>query len=394
MTISSTSFIPYGCHNISEDDVTAVIKVLQSKCLTQGPVVPKFENAVAAKVGASFAVAANSATSALHISCLALGLKPGDHVWTSPITFVASSNCARYCGSYVDFVDIDPFTYNMDISKLSIKLEQAKKTNSLPKIVIPVHYAGQPCDMYSIYELSKEYGFKIIEDASHAIGSSYVNTKVGSCTHSDITVFSFHPVKIITSGEGGMATTNNIELDNKLRLLRTHGITNDKMLFDERPHQEIWNYQQIELGFNYRMSDIHAALGLSQLQQLDKFIECRQRIAKRYQSRLKNLPIIIPTQSEQTLSSYHLYSIRINQQRSGKTQRQIYDILWDNGIAANLHYIPVHRQPYYENLGFKAGDFPEAEQFHREAITLPIYPGLTQPEQELVIDTLASSLGQ
>ena len=344
------------------------------------------------KVGALYAVATNSATSALHISCLALGLQPGDKLWTSPITFVASANCARYCGANIDFIDINPNTYNINIDELVVKLEHAKKSNSLPKIVVPVHYAGQPCDMYAIHELSKQYGFKIIEDASHAVGASYNNIKVGSCTHSDITIFSFHPVKIITSGEGGMALTNNSNLNNRLRILRSHGITNDKQYFSARPPQEIWNYQQIDLGFNYRMSDIHAALGLSQLNQLETVVASRQLIANHYDARLKDFSIVTPVRADYTYSSNHLYTIRVKKEYCGKSQREIYDALWANGIAANLHYIPVHRQPYYETLGFKAGDFPEAELFHCEAITLPIFPGLTKDQQELVITTLISSL--
>ena len=392
MSSGSTSLIPYGRQSISEADIAAVVEVLHSPFLTQGPVVPAFEHAVAAKVGACYAVAVNSATSALHIACLALGLRPGDRLWTSPNTFVASANCARHCGAIVDFVDIDPHTYNISISKLASKLEQAEKDNQLPKILMPVHYAGQPCDMVVIHALSQQYGFKIIEDASHAIGASYKNIKVGSCTHSDITVFSFHPVKIITSGEGGMVLTNNPELDHCLRRLRTHGITNEKAFMYDRPGQEIWNYQQIELGYNYRMSDIHAALGLSQVNQLDHFVACRQKIAKHYDDRLASLPIITPFQAQQTYSSYHLYPIRVKEALGRKSQRQIYDFMWDNGIAVNLHYIPVHRQPYYENLGFKAGDFLEAEQFHREVISLPIFPMLTDDQQESVIKALEMSL--
>jgi UDP-4-amino-4,6-dideoxy-N-acetyl-beta-L-altrosamine transaminase len=361
---------------------------LRSDYLTQGPIVPRFEEAVAQYCGAQYAVAVNSATSALHIACLALDLGPADWLWTSPNTFVASANCALHCGARVDFVDIDPRTYNMSIERLKRKLEQAEKQGRLPKIVIPVHYAGQPCDMPAIHALSQKYGFKIIEDASHAIGASYYNTKVGSCIHSHITVFSFHPVKIITTGEGGIATTNDTELGNRIRRLRSHGITSDKELMQSRPENEIWNYQQIELGFNYRMTDIQASLGLNQMQRLDEFINRRHKIAGRYQAELASLPVTTPHQAPGAYSSYHLYPIRINETESGKTQRQIYDMLWQNGVAINLHYIPVHRQPYYENLGFKAFDFPESEQFHREVISFPMYPTLTNDQQAYVIKLL------
>jgi len=380
--------IPYGRQDISQADIDAIVEVLRSDYLTQGPVVPGFEKAVVQYCGAEHAVAVNSATSSLHIACLALGLGPGDWLWTSPNTFVASANAALYCGAMVDFVDIDPRTYNMSSDHLKEKLEQAEKEGRLPKIVMPVHFAGQSCDMSAIHALSQQYGFKIIEDASHAIGASYSNIKVGSCTHSHITVFSFHPVKIITSGEGGMAMTNDIELANRMRRLRTHGITNEKELMHPRSENEIWNYQQIQLGFNYRMTDIQAALGLSQLQRLDEFVSRRHEIAERYNAELKSLPITMPYQASVAYSSYHLYPIRVSEAKSGKTQRQVYDSLWQNGIAANLHYIPVHRQPYYENLGFKAGDFPESEKFHREVISLPIYPKLLDAQQADVINIL------
>jgi UDP-4-amino-4,6-dideoxy-N-acetyl-beta-L-altrosamine transaminase len=406
--------IPYGRQDISQADIDAVIEVLRSDFLTQGPMVPRFEETVANYCGAKHAVAVNSATSALHIACLALDLGPGDWVWTSPNTFVASANCARYCGAQVDFVDIDPRTYNMSADALAAKLAQAEKTGHLPKIVIPVHFAGQTCDMPAIHALSQRYGFKIIEDASHAIGASYADTtffsaviasseatrqsmkqiKVGSCTHSDITIFSFHPVKIITTGEGGMAVTNNDELATRMRRLRTHGITSDNTLMQPRPDNEIWNYQQIELGFNYRMTDIQAALGLSQMTRLDDCVSRRHEIAKLYDRELQSLPLTIPYQATGNYSSYHLYPIRINEAQGGKTQRQLYDALWQHGVAANLHYIPVHRHPYYESLGFKEGDFSEAEQFHREVISLPIYPTLWDVKQRIVIlavcDALAS----
>ena len=384
--------IPYGRQEITEADIAEVEKVLRSDFLTQGPTVPKFEKSIANYCGASNAVAVNSATSALHIACLALGLKSGDYLWTSPNTFVASANCGRYCGANIDFVDIDPKTYNMSVDALSIKLEQAEKKKKLPKIVVPVHFAGQPCDMPAIHELSKRYGFKIIEDASHAVGASYNKIKVGSCTHSDITVFSFHPVKIITTGEGGMALTNNEDFANRMLRLRAHGITNDQALMQQRPQNEIWNYQQIELGFNYRMNDIQAALGLSQMKRLDDYVKIRHELAEVYDREFSNLQITTPFQSPGVYSSYHLYPIRIKEITKVAIQQKIYEKLRKDSIAVNLHYIPVHRQPYYENLGFKKEDFPESEQFHREVISLPMFPSLTNQQQDSVIQSLVTEI--
>ena len=386
------AMIPYSRQDISQADIDAVVEVLRSDFITQGPVVPSFEEAVAQYCGATHAVAVNSATSALHIACLGLGLCPGDWLWTSPNTFVASANSALHCGAKVDFVDIDPGTYNLCPQKLEQKLQEADKKGTLPKVVMPVHFAGQPCDMPAIYALSQKYGFKIIEDASHAIGASYNNIKVGSCTHSHITVFSFHPVKIITSGEGGMATTNDISLANRMRILRSHGVTNDKELMYSRRENEVWNYQQIELGFNYRITDIQAALGLRQLSRLDEFVWRRHEIANYYNKALQILPIVVPQQGPETYSSYHLYPIRICEDKCNKKQRQIYDKLWENGVGANVHYIPVHRQPYYESKGFKAGDFLEAERFHREAISIPMYSGLSQQQQDTVLQVLENIL--
>jgi UDP-4-amino-4,6-dideoxy-N-acetyl-beta-L-altrosamine transaminase len=380
--------IPYGRQEITKEDILEVEKVLRSDFLTQGPVVPKFEQAVLKYCGAKHAVAVNSATSALHIACLALNLGPNDYLWTSPNTFVASANCGIYCGANIDFVDIDSKTFNMSVEALSTKLIEAEKKGKLPKIVIPVHFAGQPGDMEKIYELSKQYGFRIIEDASHAIGASYNDIKIGSCKFSDITIFSFHPVKIITTGEGGMALTNDKNLANHMRRLSTHGITKEKELMHPRPNNEIWNYQQIELGFNYRLTDIQAALGLSQLNRLDEYVKIRHKIAEFYNSELNDLNIQLPFHSPKTYSSYHLYPIRIKNNLTPKTQKQIYDALWDNDIAANILYIPVHRQPYYENLGFKLGDFPQAEQFHREVICLPMFPKLTKEQQTKVVKSL------
>ena len=380
--------IPYGRQEITKEDILEVEKVLRSDFLTQGPVVPKFEQAVLKYCGAKHAVAVNSATSALHIACLALNLGPNDYLWTSPNTFVASANCGIYCGANIDFVDIDSKTFNMSVEALSTKLIEAEKKGKLPKIVIPVHFAGQPGDMEKIYELSKQYGFRIIEDASHAIGASYNDIKIGSCKFSDITIFSFHPVKIITTGEGGMALTNDKNLANHMRRLSTHGITKEKELMHPRPNNEIWNYQQIELGFNYRLTDIQAALGLSQLNRLDEYVKIRHKIAEFYNSELNDLDIQLPFQSPKSYSSYHLYPIRIKNNLKSKTQKQIYDALWDNDIAANILYIPAHRQPYYENLGFKSGDFPQAEQFHREVICLPMFPKLTKEQQTKVVKSL------
>ena len=380
--------IPYGRQEITEADIVEVEKVLRSDFLTQGPTVPKFEQAVAVYCGVNHAVAVNSATSALHIACLALDLSQGDWLWTSPNTFVASANCGRYCGADVDFVDIDPKTYNMSVDALSEKLIKAEKIGKLPKIVVPVHFAGQPCDMPAIHDLSKRYGFKIIEDASHAIGASYNKIKVGSCTHSDITVFSFHPVKIITTAEGGMALTNNKDIADKISILRTHGITNDKKKMEERSINEIWNYQQIELGFNYRMNDIQAALGLNQMKRLDQYIKRRHKIAEYYDTELKNLSLITPWQLPYVYSSYHLYPILIKANSSLKPQKQVYNELIKNNIKVNLHYIPVHRHPYYENLGFKKNDFPIAEKLHQEIISIPMYPSIQDEQQEYVLKTL------
>ena len=380
--------IPYGRQDISDADIQAVVDVLSSDFLTQGPTIPAFEKAVAGYSGAEQAVAANSATSALHIACLALGVGPGDVVWTSPITFVASANCALYCGADVDFVDIDSRTYNLSTVCLTEKLAQAEKSGRLPKVVIPVHLCGQPCDMAGIHSLSQRYGFKIIEDASHAIGGKYRNEPIGNCRFSDITIFSFHPVKIITTGEGGMALTNNPELAKKMRLLRSHGITSDAENMHSRPPEEIWNYQQITLGFNYRMTDIHAALGLSQMQRLDEFVTKRHIIAKRYDQMLSSLPVVAPYQHEDGYSSFHLYVISLKLGEISKTQRQVYEALRAAGILVNLHYIPVYRQPYYEQMGFLAGYCPHAERYYSEAISIPMYPGLTKAQQDQVVSAL------
>ena len=385
--------IPYGRQDINRADIDAVVTVLNSDYLTQGPTVPAFEKAVADCCGARHAVAVNSATSALHIACLALGVGKGDSVWTTPTTFVASANCALYCGATVDFVDIDPRTYNLSGENLAEKLVIAEKTGKLPKVVIPVHLCGQPCDMARIHALSQQYGFKIIEDASHAIGGTYKDEPIGNCHYSDITIFSFHPVKIITSGEGGMAVTNDAALAKHLRLLRSHGISSTAEDMQTRPEQEIWNYQQIDLGFNYRMTDIQAALGLSQMQRLDEFVTHRHAIAKRYDQLLSALPVLTPWQHADSYSGYHLYVIRLKLDEINKTQRQVYDALHAAEILVNLHYIPVYRQPYYEQMGFSAGYCPEAEQYYSEAISIPLYPGLTEAQQDKVVAVIRKAVG-
>lgn len=383
--------IPYGRQHLDEDDVKAVVETLTSNWLTQGPAIPKFETALADYCGANFGIAVNSATSALHIACLALGVSEGDRVWTSPNSFVASSNCALYCGAKVDFVDIDLHTGNMCVDALRNKLALAESTNALPKVVIPVHFAGQPCDMKEIRALSKQYGFFVIEDASHAVGAKYQEKFVGSCEFSDICVFSFHPVKIITTMEGGMALTNNSEWAEKMRMLRSHGITNDPEKMTEDSHGP-WYYQQIALGFNYRMTDVEAALGLSQLKKLPVFLEKRNTLAAHYDERFASKENISPLkQSNNRYSSYHLYVVRA----SGLTRKEhafVVEQLRDKGVFAHLHYIPIHCQPYYKNLGFNIGDFPNAESYYEQAITLPLFPELTREQIDLIVDSLSRIL--
>lgn len=382
------SMIPYGRQDVSEADIDAVIEVLRSDFLTQGPVVPEFEKRVAAYCGANHAVAVNSATSALHIACLALGVGSGDVVWTSPITFVASANCARYCGADVDFVDIDPCTYNMSVERLAEKLERAKVANRLPKVLIPVHLSGQSCEMQPIHALSQKYGFRIIEDASHAIGGSYQGEKIGSCRYSDVTVFSFHPVKIVTTGEGGMAVTNDVELVKTMARLRSHGITRYAADMTHVPDGP-WYYQQIDLGFNYRMTDFQAALGVSQLNRLDAFVTQRHAIARRYNQLLAKSQVATPWQHPDTYSGLHLYIVRV----PAESHRQLFENLRAGGIGVNLHYIPVYQQPYYERMGFRPEDYPEAERYYAEAITLPLYPGLTEQQQDEVVRQLVAPAG-
>jgi len=383
------NFIPYSCQDINGADIQAVVDILKSDFLTQGPVVPIFENAVMSYCGANYAVAVNSATSALHIACLALEVSPGDIVWTSPITFVATANCALYCGAKIDFVDINPLTYNISVEQLTKKLALAQKNGTLPKVLIPVHLSGQSCEMAEIYELSKKYGFKIIEDASHAIGGKYKNEFIGNCRYSDITIFSFHPVKIITTGEGGIALTNDLNIAKRMRLFRSHGITNlPEDMREDYPTQEIWNYQQITLGFNYRMTDIQAALGLSQMNRLSEFVAKRHSIAKRYNDSLVEMPITIPYQQPETYSSYHLYIIRLKLAEINKSHRQIYDAFYESKICVNLHYIPVYRHPYYKKIGFTSGYCQEAEKYYSEAISIPLYPRMNEGLQDKVISVI------
>ena len=380
--------IYYGHQHITEKDIQAVERVLHSDWLTQGPAIESFEKKVANYCGAKYAVAVTNATSALHIACKAAGLGEDDVLWTSPITFTASANCGRYCGADVDFVDIDDKTYNMNVAELRHKLATAVKK---PKVVIPVHLAGQSCDMEAIKALADEYGFKIIEDASHATGADYKNTKVGSCCYSDMTVFSFHPVKIVTTGEGGIVLTNNKELYEKLKLYRSHGITRDSDLMTHEADGP-WYYQQIELGFNYRMTDMQAALGCSQMDSLDEFVARRRYLVKRYNEKLKNLPLRTPYQDEATNPSWHIYIIRVDFTKVTLSKNEIFARMRDRGIALNLHYIPVHTQPYYQNLGFQNGDFPVSEKYYEEAITLPLYYDLTDEQQDEVIEALKEVL--
>jgi|APSaa5957512535_1039671.scaffolds.fasta_scaffold09732_4 UDP-4-amino-4,6-dideoxy-N-acetyl-beta-L-altrosamine transaminase len=384
--------IPYGRQDINKDDINAVINVLTSDNLTQGSMVPEFESAVSEYCGVNFAIATNSATSALHLACLALGVGDSDHVWTTPISFVASANCALYCGANVDFVDIDPCTYNISVDALTSKLKYAKSNNSLPKVLIPVHMTGQCCDMKAIHSLSIEYGFKIIEDASHAIGAKYLEMPVGNCHYSDITIFSFHPVKIITTGEGGMALTNDVELSGAIRRLRSHGITRDSLEMDA-PADGPWYYQQIDLGFNYRMTDFQAAMGLSQLNRLDCFINKRHKIASIYDKLLEDLPIIRPWKDPNCYSSNHLYIIRVPEGSQLFNRKQIFERLRSNGIGVNVHYIPIYRQPYYRKFGYRYEDFPESEAYYSEAISLPIFPLLTSKQQSFVVEVLSSPIG-
>lgn len=383
--------IPYGRQEITQADIEAVSAVLKSDFLTQGPTVPRFEQAVARHVGAAHGVAVNSATSALHIACQALGLGRGDRLWTSPVTFVASANCALYCGAQVDFVDIDPRTYNLSAEALARKLERAQAEGTLPKVVVPVHLGGQPCDMAAIRDLSRRYGFAVIEDASHAIGGKYRGEFVGNGRYSDVTVFSFHPVKIITTGEGGLALTQDAALAAKMALLRSHGITREAGDMTDAPHGP-WYYQQVELGYNYRMTELQAALGLSQLQRLDAYVTRRHALAQRYDRLLAGLPVTTPWQHPDAYSGLHLYVIRLQLDRIRRSHREVFDALRTAGIGVNLHYIPVHTQPYYARMGFAAADFPEAMRYYAEAISLPMFATLTEAQQDMVVGALQKAL--
>lgn len=383
--------IPYGRQSISQQDIDAVVKVLKSDFLTQGPQVPAFEKAVADYCSANHAFAVNSATSALHIACLALGLGEGDTLWTTPVTFVASANCARYCGADVDFVDINERTYNISVQALEEKLIGAQKVGKLPKVVVVVHLCGQPCEMIEIDKLAKTYDFRVIEDASHAIGGQYQGEPIGNCRYSDITVFSFHPVKIITTAEGGMALTNSRDIAQRLELLRSHGITRNPDLMTKAPDGP-WYYQQIDLGYNYRMTELQAALGLSQMTRLSDVVARRHELANVYNEALADLPITLPWQHPDSYSGLHLYVIRLELAKLNKTHLQVFEELRARGLGVNLHYIPVHLQPYYQALGFKQGDFPIAEQYYRDAISIPMFHGMTNDEQQSVIDILKDVL--
>lgn len=374
-------FIPYGRQDISDEDINAVVEVLKSDFLTQGPCVPEFERVIADYVGVKHAIAVNSATSALHIACLALGLKKGDWLWTSPNTFVASANCALYCDASVSFVDIDPQTYNMSVSALQAKLTAAKAEGKLPKVVVPVAFAGQSCDMEAIHKLSKEFGFAIIEDSSHAIGGNYQGSKIGNSKFADITILSFHPVKIITTAEGGMALTNSAELAEKMQLFRSHGITRDSDKMTKEAEGG-WYYQQVDLGLNYRMTELQAALGVSQLKRIDGFVERRHELAKRYHTAFDGIPVTVPLQDASGYSALHLYPLIVNE---SALRKPLFDYLREKDIGVNVHYIPVHTQPYYQQLGHKIGDYPVSEAYYARAISIPMYSTLSDEEQDYVI---------
>ncbi len=383
--------IPYAKQSISEEDIEAVVQVLRSDFITQGPVVNQFETAIAQYCQAQYAIAVSSGTAALHLACRALGIGQGDIVWTSPNTFVASANCALYCGASIDFIDIDPHTYNISIAVLKQKLETARENDRLPAAIIPVHFAGQSCDMEAIYHLSQEYGFKIIEDAAHALGGEYNNHRIGSCRYSDITIFSLHPAKMITAGEGGLLLTNSSSLAEQAVLLRTHGITRDPSLMEGESHG-LWYYQQTELGYNYRITDIQAALGLSQLQRLNEFVSRRSKIAERYNRLLSALPLNIPQQYKSCQSSWHLYVICLQLNKLNKNRKEIFDELRKKNIGVHVHYIPVHTQPFFKNIGFKEQDFPESVAYYQKAITLPIYVDLSDEIVDYIVGTLSEIL--
>lgn len=379
--------IPYGHQWISQRDINAVVATLRSDFITQGPAIETFERAVAARCSVEHAVAVANGTAALHLACLAHGLGPGDTLWTSPNTFLASANCARYCGADVDFVDIDPRTYNMDPAALRDKLVAAETAGRLPRMVVPVHFAGASCDMAPFRELSQRYGFFVLEDASHALGGSYRGTPVGSCAYSDAAVFSFHPVKIITTGEGGMVLTNDEAFADRLRLFRSHGMTKDPAQM-RRPSEGAWYYEQVALGYNYRLTDLQAAIGMSQLDRLHEFVGLRNRLANRYDVLLADLPVLLPHRHAEVVSSFHLYVIRLDASRTGRTRREVFDRLRSAGIGVHVHYIPVHLQPYYQDLGFGPGDFPHAEDYYRDCLTLPLFAAMSDADQDSVVTEL------
>ncbi len=383
--------IPYGRQSIDASDIAAVVAVLESDWLTQGPAISRFEDAVREWCGAAHASAVSNATTALHLACRALGLGPGGLLWTSPNTFVASANCARYCGADVDFVDIDPATFTMSVAALAAKLEAAERAGRLPQIVVPVHFAGQPCDMASIAKLARRYGFAVIEDAAHAIGAEHEGRRVGSCTHSDITVFSFHPVKIVTTGEGGMLLTNRADLHQRIVLLRSHGITRDPAQM-QGPAEGAWYYEQIELGYNYRMTDLQAALGASQMARLPAFLARRRGLAQRYRDAFTGWPIATQAQPAYALSAWHLFPVLIDPARCGRDRRTVFDTLRAAGIGVNVHYIPVHTQPDFQGIGFRRGDFPQAESYYHQTLSLPLHAELSDAQQDQVIDALAAAL--
>jgi UDP-4-amino-4,6-dideoxy-N-acetyl-beta-L-altrosamine transaminase len=383
--------IPYGRQSISDDDVRAVVEVLRSDFLTQGPVVPRFESAIADHCGVAHAVAVNSGTSALHIACLALGVGPGDRVWTSPNTFVASANCARYCGAAVDFVDIDPATCNMSTPALAQKLAAAAARHSLPKVVIPVHFAGLPCDLAGIHALAQRYGFRVIEDASHAFGARYHDSVIGDCRFSDVTVFSFHPVKIITTAEGGMATTQSLQLARAMQVLRTHGVTRDAAEL-QRADEGPWYYEQQCLGFNYRMTELQGALGLSQFTQLSRWLARRDELAHAYDARLAPLPLILPRRPAESRSALHLYVVQLDPARTPLQRRVVFERLRAAGIGVAVHYIPVHTQPDFQALGFRPGDFPVSETYYARCLSLPMFAALTDAQQQRVCEALRRAL--
>jgi len=383
--------IPYGRQSISEDDIASVVAVLKSDFLTQGPAIQRLEEAIAAYCGVKHAVAVCNATAALHVACAALELGSGDVLWTSPNSFVASANCARYCGADVDFVDIDPRTLNLDPAALRAKLEKTKASGGrLPKIVVPVHFSGLPCEMEELGRLAREYGFTILEDASHAIGARYRDKPIGDCRHSIATVFSLHPVKIITSGEGGLVTTNDTTLYRRLCRLRSHGITRDESEMTAASHGP-WYYQQLELGFNYRLTDLQAALGLSQLARLDEFVRRRHEIADTYDKAFRELPLELLARAASSRSALHLYVVRLTA-ASQVSRAELFARLREKNVLANVHYIPIHLQPYYRGLGFRDGQFPVAEAFYGSAVSLPMYPGLSSDEQAHVIETVRAAL--